>query len=134
MLYYLKLYFITLIAFLAFDLLWLGVIAKGMYQKYLGYLMAPEITWWAAFVFYFLFVVGLLVFVIDPGLKENSLSATLWRAALFGLVTYATYDLTNHATVKDWPPLITVVDLIWGMVLSMIVSSIGFGMGQWLRS
>jgi uncharacterized membrane protein len=133
MAYYVKLYAITLIAFLAIDLVWLGVIAKSMYQKYLGYLMAPEVTWWAAFLFYFLFVVGLLVFVVDPGLKENSLTATLWRAALFGLITYATYDLTSHALIKDWPAIITAVDLIWGVVLSMIVSSISYAAGQWLR-
>lgn len=132
MAYYVKLYAITLIAFLAIDLVWLGVIAKSMYQKYLGYLMAPEVTWWAAFLFYFLFVVGLLVFVVDPGLKENSLTATLWRAALFGLITYATYDLTSHALIKDWPAVITAVDLTWGVVLSVIVSSISFFAGRWL--
>jgi uncharacterized membrane protein len=134
MAYYTKLYAITLVAFLAIDLFWLGVIAKSMYQKYLGYLMAPEINWWAAFLFYFLFILGLLVFVVEPGLKENSLIETIWRAALFGLITYATYDLTNHATVKDWPAIITVVDLIWGMVLSVIVSSISYAAGQRLRS
>ncbi|MFT3883189.1 MAG: DUF2177 family protein [Gemmatales bacterium] len=132
MIYYLKLYAITLIAFLAIDLFWLGVIAKGMYQKYLGYLLAAQVTWWAAFLFYFLFVVGLLVFVVEPGLKANSLTETLWRAALFGLITYATYDLTSHAMVKDWPAIITIVDLIWGMVLSMIVSSISFFAGRWM--
>ncbi len=132
MAYYLKLYVITLIAFLAIDMLWLGVVARGMYQKYLGYLMAPEINWLAAFAFYLLFILGLLVFVVEPGLKEKSLTTTLWRAALFGLITYATYDLTNQATVKDWPILVTVIDLIWGAFLSVIVCTISIFAGKWI--
>ncbi|MFO0813109.1 MAG: DUF2177 family protein [Gemmatales bacterium] len=132
MLNYLKLYGITLVAFLAIDIAWLGFIARSFYQRYLGYLMAPAINWYAAFCFYLLFIVGLLVFVVEPGLKENSIISTLWRAALFGLVTYATYDLTNHATVKDWPLMVTVIDLIWGIVLSVVVSSISFYAGKWL--
>jgi len=132
--YYLKLYVVALMVFLAIDMLWLGVIAKGMYQKHLGYLMAPEINWWAAFAFYGLFVVGLLVFVVSPGLEEKSLLAVVWKAALFGLVTYATYDLTNQATVKNWPMLITIIDLIWGAVLSTMVGVVSFYAGLWLRS
>ncbi|MBL8823960.1 MAG: DUF2177 family protein [Planctomycetia bacterium] len=134
MIYYLKLYAVTLLVFLAIDMVWLGVIAKGMYQKHLGYLMAPEINWWAAFAFYSLFIVGLLVFVVSPGLEEKSLFAVIWKAALFGLVTYATYDLTNQATVKNWPMLVTIIDLIWGALLSTIVSVISYFAGMWLKS
>jgi uncharacterized membrane protein len=72
------------------------------------------------------------VFVVLPGLEDNSLKTTILRAALFGLVTYATYDLTNLATVKDWPLLITIVDLAWGSVLSIAVSCVGFLAGKWL--
>ena len=132
MLYYLKLYSITLVAFFAIDMLWLGLIAKEFYKKHLGYLMAPDINWTAAIIFYLLFIVGILVFVVLPGLKEDSLSSTLLKAAFFGLITYATYDLTNLATVKDWPLLVTVVDLCWGMVLTTIVSLAGFFGGKWL--
>jgi uncharacterized membrane protein len=132
MTFYLKLFLVTLIAFFAIDIVWLGLVARSLYSKYLGYLMAPSPNWLAAILFYLLFIVGILVFVVVPGLKENSLQTTLLRAALFGLVTYATYDLTNLATVKDWPVLITVVDLAWGTVLSVAVSWISFVVGRWL--
>jgi uncharacterized membrane protein len=111
--YYLKLYFATLIAFLAIDIVWLSLIARTIYQKFIGFLLTPTINWIAAVLFYLLFILGILVFVVMPGLENNSLKATLLRAALFGLITYATYDLTNLATVKNWPVLITVIDMAW---------------------
>ena len=132
MTYYLKLYFATLIAFLAIDIVWLGLIARTVYQKYLGFLLTPTINWIAAVLFYLLFILGILVFVVVPGLENNSLKVTLLRAALFGLITYATYDLTNLATVKNWPVLITVMDMAWGTVLSVVVSYVGFMVGKWL--
>ena len=132
MVYYLKLYLATLIAFFAIDMVWLGLVARTFYRKYLGFLMAPSPNWLAAIIFYLLFIVGILVFVVVPGLEDNSLKTTLVRAALFGLITYATYDLTNLATVKDWPVLITVVDMAWGTVLSVAVSFVSFMVGKWL--
>jgi uncharacterized membrane protein len=129
---YLKLYLVTTIAFFAIDMVWLGLVARTFYRKYLGFLMAPSPNWLAAIIFYLLFIVGILVFVVLPGLEDNSFKTTLLRAALFGLITYATYDLTNLATVKDWPVLITVVDMAWGTVLSVAVSSISFWAGKWL--
>ncbi len=132
MAYYLKLYLITLAAFLSIDMIWLGLVARTLYRNYLGFLMAPKANWLAAIIFYLLFVLGLLIFVVLPGLKENALGATLLRAALFGLITYATYDLTNLATLKDWPVFITVVDMAWGTTLSVAVSYIGFMAGKWL--
>ena len=132
MAYYLKLYFATLLIFFAIDMLWLGLVARTFYQKYLGFLMAPSPNWFAAIVFYLLFIVGILVFVVGPGLKYNSLPTTLGRAALFGLITYATYDLTNLATLKDWPLLVTLVDMTWGTILSVAVSLASFMVGKWL--
>lgn len=132
MAYYLKLYFATLVAFFAIDLVWLGLVARTFYRKYLGYLMAPNPNWLAAIIFYLLFIVGILVFVVVPGLADNSVKTTLLRAALFGLISYATYDLTNLATVKDWPLTITIVDLLWGTTVSVIVSYISFLIGKWL--
>jgi uncharacterized membrane protein len=128
--YYIKLYFITLIAFLAIDMVWLGLVARTFYRNYLGFLMTPTTNWIAAGLFYLLFILGILVFVVVPGLQNNLLKATLLRAALFGLVTYATYDLTNLATVKNWPVLITVIDMAWGTILSVVVSFIGFMVGK----
>ena len=130
MMRYLKLYLVSLAAFFAIDMLWLGLVARSFYQQYLGFLMSPSINWLAAIIFYLLFIVGILVFVVLPGLEKDSLKITLLRAALFGLITYATYDLTNLATLKDWPLLVTVVDLLWGTFLSVSVSLVGFVFGK----
>ena len=131
--YHVKLYLATLVAFFAIDMVWLGLVARVFYRKHLGFLMAPGVNWLAAIVFYLLFIVGILVFVVLPGLEDDSLRKTLLKAALFGLITYATYDLTNLATLKDWPVLVTVVDLAWGMILSVAVSCTSFMIGRWLR-
>jgi uncharacterized membrane protein len=130
MFYYLKLYIAALIAFFAIDMVWLGLVARTFYRQHLGYLMASSTNWLAAIIFYLLFLVGLLVFVVVPGLEVNSLKVTLVRAALYGLITYATYDLTNLATVKDWPVIVTVVDMTWGTVLSIAVSFVSFMVGK----
>jgi len=130
MAYYLKLYLATLVSFFAIDMVWLGLVASTLYRKYLGFLMASSPNWFVAIIFYLLFVVGILVFVVLPGLGANSLKTTLLRAALFGLITYATYDLTNLATLKDWPALLSIVDMLWGTVLSVLVSYIGFMAGK----
>ena len=122
MAYFIKLYLVTLFAFFAIDMVWLGLVARSFYYEQLGFLLNPNTNWVAAMIFYLLFILGILVFVVLPGLKENSLKATILRAALFGLVTYATYDLTNLATVKDWPLAITLVDLAWGTILTIAVS------------
>jgi len=132
MMRYLKLYLVSLAAFFAIDMLWLGLVARSFYQQYLGFLMAPSPNWFAAILFYLLFIVGILVFVVLPGLEANSLKTTLSRAALFGLITYATYDLTNLATLKDWPALLSIVDMLWGTFLSVSVSCVGFIVGKWL--
>ena len=133
MAYYLKLYFATLVVFFAVDMVWLGLIAKNLYKKHLGFIIAPDVNWYAALIFYFLFILGVLIFVVVPGLKENALPLMLLKAALFGLITYATYDLTNLATVQNWPVIITVIDLIWGMALTTIVSLAGYFIGKWLE-
>ena len=130
MLRYLKLYLVSLAAFFAIDMLWLGLVARSFYQQNLGFLMAPSPNWFVAIIFYLLFVVGILFFVVVPGLESNSLKATLLRAALFGLITYATYDLTNLATLKDWPVLLSIVDMAWGTVLSVLVSFFSFIAGK----
>ncbi len=133
MTYYIKLYFAALITFFAIDMIWLGLVARSFYRKHLGFLLTPHPNWIAAVIFYLLFILGILVFVVVPGLKENALKTTLLHAALFGLITYATYDLTNLATIKHWPLRVTIVDLIWGMALSVAVSFVSFMAGRWLR-
>ena len=119
-------YLILLAIFLLIDLVWLMGIAKRLYADKLGYLMAPKPNFVAALLFYLLFIVGLQVFVVQPALLSGSWKAALLPGLLFGLVTYATYDLTNLATVKDWPVLITVLDLLWGSFVSGVTSLVGF--------
>lgn len=121
-----KMYLIALVSFVLVDGIWLAFIAKDLYQKELGYLFSSNPNWLAAIIFYLLFLVGLVYFVINPGIEKESIKTLLISAALFGLVTYATYDLTNLATVKDWPIKITAIDLVWGTFLSSAVSYITY--------
>jgi uncharacterized membrane protein len=130
--YHIKLYFVTLAAFLAIDAVWLALVARTFYRRHLDWLMAASPNWIAALAFYLLFVVGVLVFVVIPGVEDGSLRTTLLKGALFGLIAYGTYDLTNQATVKNWPLTITAVDMVWGTALSVGVSYIGFVAGKWL--
>lgn len=132
MAYYLKLYLVTFATFLAIDMIWLGVVARDFYQRQLGFILATHPNWFAAIFFYMLFVTGIIVFVVGPGLRANSIKTTLLLGALFGLITYATYDLTNLATIKNWPLLITFVDIIWGVILSVTVSFVSFIAAKWL--
>jgi uncharacterized membrane protein len=133
MTYNIKLYIATLLAFFAIDMVWLGVVAQPFYQSQIGWLLSPNPIWWAAILFYLLFLVGVEVFILLPGLKADSLKSTLLHAALFGAVTYATYDLTNLATVKDWPLIVTVVDMVWGTTVTVLISAIGFWAGKRLK-
>jgi uncharacterized membrane protein len=128
-----KLYLIALPVFLLIDFIWLGLITKNFYSNQIGFLMKDNVNWLAAGIFYLLFVLGLVIFVITPALKEESLTKALLFGSLFGLITYATYDLTNLATVKNWPILVTVVDLVWGAVLSASVSVITFLIARSLK-
>ncbi|MCX6732481.1 MAG: DUF2177 family protein [Candidatus Roizmanbacteria bacterium] len=119
---FIKLYLITLPIFFGIDMVWLGLISKNFYSKHLGYLMTPHVNWIAALLFYLLFIGGLVLFVISPALEKNNWMSALFMGMAFGLMTYATYDLTNLATIKNWPLIVTIVDLIWGMTLSAGVS------------
>jgi len=119
---FLKLYFIALPIFFVADMIWLGVAAKNFYAKQIGFLMKSNVNWAAALLFYLLFLAGLVVFVIAPAVEKDSWARALLLGALFGLITYATYDLTNLATLKDWPLALAMVDLIWGTVLAGSVS------------
>lgn len=125
-----KLYLATLAAFLLIDLTWLGLIASSFYRQRLGPWLSPQTNWLAAIIFYLLFVAGLLVFVIVPALQAGAPGRALLLGAFFGLVTYATYDLTNLATLKDWSLALTLVDLAWGATLSTLVSGIAYWIGH----
>jgi uncharacterized membrane protein len=123
-------YLLTLVIFFLIDMVWLGLVAKDFYRRHLGAMLSPKVNWPAAILFYLLFIAGLLLFVIEPA-QGNALQA-LWKGAVFGLIAYATYDLTNLATFKNWPLLVTVVDLVWGTVLGALVSFFSVILGRWL--
>jgi uncharacterized membrane protein len=123
---FLKLYLIALPVFFLIDMAWLGLVAKDFYKKQIGFMMKENINWAAAIIFYLLFIAGLVTFVISPAVQKQSWLHALLFGAFFGLITYATYDLTNLATTKDWPLLVTIVDLIWGSVLAALISVITY--------
>jgi len=126
------LYLITLAVFFLIDMVWLGVVAKGFYRRHLGTMLSPKVNWGAAILFYLLFIAGLLIFVIRPAFAQGTVLPALLLGALFGLISYATYDLSNLATLRDWPLIVTVVDLVWGTTLGGLVSLISTLLGRWL--
>lgn len=121
-----KTYLITFLVFIVIDLIWLGLIAKDMYRNYIGFLMKPTPNWIAAIAFYLIFIFGLVYFVINPALASGDMKQVIINGLLFGFVTYATYDLTNLATLENWPVKLTIIDLIWGTSLGGSVSFISF--------
>lgn len=132
MTFYVKLYALTAIVFLAIDLMWLGIVARQFYESRLGHLLRPDIQLPAAIGFYLLFIAGLLVFVVIPALDRDSIGSAIVLGAFFGLVAYATYDLTNLALMKDFPGVVAVVDMVWGTALGATLAAISFQVGRWL--
>jgi len=130
--FHLKVYLSMLVCFFAVDLLWLGVIARGFYQKQLGFLLRSPPDWGIAVVFYVVYITGILVFVVSPALQAESWRKALMLGAFYGFITYATYDLTNQATVKGWPWIISLVDMCWGSILCATVALCGYFAGRWL--
>ena len=119
---YLLLYLLTVPVFFAVDLLWLGVIAADFYQTQLRHLLSPTVNWPAALVFYLLYIWGILYFAVLPALAERSLTRAAQNGALFGFFTYMTYELTNLATLPDWPIVVVLVDTAWGVILCTSVA------------
>lgn len=129
-LFWIKLYLFTVPVFFAIDMLWLGFVARSFYKTNLGHLLSPDVNWTAAFIFYFIYIAGILFFAVRPGLEAQSLARACLLGALFGFMTYATYDLTNLATLKDWPVIVTVVDIAWGATLCTLVSAGSYLIGM----
>lgn len=129
---FMKLFILTAVVFFAIDLLWLGVVAAKFYQRHLGPLLAPQVRWVPAVLFYLIFITGLLVFAVLPGLTAGSLARTLALGAFLGFMAYATFDLTCLALFKEFRLLVVVVDMIWGTCLSTSVCAAGYGIGRWL--
>ena len=108
------------------DLLWLGVIMKDFYRAQIGHLMSGTIVWPAAILFYFIYAFGIAYFVVSPALAGQTLTKAVLVGALFGLICYAVYDLTNMATLKDWPVLVTILDMLWGAFITAIASGAAY--------
>jgi len=126
MMEYVIIYMITLAVFFLIDIVWLALIANKLYKDQIGFIMKDKPNWVAAIIFYMIFVLGLVFFVIDPALLSESMLEALLRGMFFGFITYATYDLTNLATLDKWPLKITIIDLIWGTTLGGLVSIISY--------
>lgn len=120
-------------AFLAIDVVWLATATSRFYEPRLGDLLAEEPKLGVAAGFYLLYVVGIVALAVVPGVREKTVGGALWRGALFGLIAYATYDLTNLATMRDWPWQITAVDMVWGTAISSAVAVVGYYVGRKLR-
>jgi uncharacterized membrane protein len=118
---------------LGIDAVWLGVISKNFYRTHLGNLLRDSFNMAPAIIFYLLYIVGLMVFVIVPAVNNGSIAQAAGLGILFGLVAYATYDLSNFATLKNWPLTIVVADLLWGMFISGTVSVIAYFIGHALK-
>jgi uncharacterized membrane protein len=115
------------------DGLWIGVIAKPLYQQGIGHLMAQNPRLGAAALFYAVYAVGLLVFVVTPTSEGGNWHTPLMRGALFGFFAYATYDLTNLATLKDWPVGLSALDMAWGAGASSAASVGGHFAYRWTQ-
>lgn len=122
---YLKLLPILLLIMVVIDAIWIGFVMSSFYKSNLGYIMADKINWGAAILFYVVYIAGLIYFVISPAEKDSNLLKAALGGAVLGFVAYATYDLTNHATLKDWPYIVTIVDMIWGAVLTAFLATLG---------
>jgi uncharacterized membrane protein len=118
--------------FFGIDMLWIGIMAKDFYRNNLGHLLRPDINWAAALIFYLLYIVGILIFATLPALEKQSLRQAVVLGALFGFFAYTTYDLSNLATLKDWPVNVVFVDILWGMFVTASVAAASFFIGRWI--
>jgi uncharacterized membrane protein len=119
-------YLFSIPVFFVIDMLWLGVIAPKFYKAQIGHLLSSTVNWWVVLLFYLLFLIGLVIFAIAPAVEAKSWTYALMYGALFGFFTYLTYDLTNWATLKEWPALVSIVDIVWGTFLSATVATVTY--------
>jgi len=125
-----KIYLLTLIVFLGIDSIWLTQISPSLYDHYIGYLLASNPNLLAALAFYLLYIGGLVYLVLIPALKNKSIKQAVLGGAILGLVSYATYDLTNLAVVKNWPAAISFIDMLWGTTLTAVTALVSFKLSK----
>jgi len=123
------LYGLCTIIFFAIDMLWLGFFARSFYKEKLGFILSDKVNWAAAIIFYLIYIGGILFFAVLPALREQNWQIALINGAVLGALCYATYDLTNMATISQWPLIVVVVDIIWGIVLTASVSLLTYIIG-----
>jgi uncharacterized membrane protein len=129
---FLKMYSVGVVCCFALDLLWLGVVARGFYQRQIGHLMRSDVRWAPAVLFYLIYVAALVVFVAAPAAERQSVMRAIGSGAFFGLAAYAAFDLTGLALLKDFPVSAALVDLAWGAFLSAAVSAaVVLGVRAW---
>lgn len=131
---YITAYLATAVVFFTLDLLWLGWVAREFYREQLGELQRPSPILSVAAAFYALYVIGIVIFAVIPAIEAGSWRTALMLGGLFGFFAYATYDLTNIATLRDWPVAMSMVDLAWGTVLTAVSATIGYGLTRQLAS
>jgi uncharacterized membrane protein len=119
-------YVVTMVAFLGIDALWLTLTAERLYKPHLSHLLADQYSLAPAALFYLIYVAGILIFAVSPAFRSGHWTTAALYGAAFGFCAYATYDLTNQATLKGWPTLITIVDLGWGTVLTATAATLGY--------
>ena len=124
-----SLYGLCTIIFFAIDMLWLGFFARSFYKEKLGFILSDKVNWAAAVIFYLIYIGGILFFAVLPALREQSWTIALLNGAVLGALCYATYDLTNMATISQWPLIVVIVDIIWGIVLTGSVSLLTYIVG-----
>lgn len=129
---YIVSYIATAVVFFVADFVWLGVVMKGFYRDRLGPLMAEQVNIPVAGLFYLAFVLGIVIFAVAPALAANSWGRALLFGALFGFFAYGTYDMTNWATLRDWPAAVSIVDLAWGTVLTGVSATAGYLITRWI--
>lgn len=117
-------YLATLLPFLLIDAVWLSLMASRHYRPTLGDMALDGVRWAPAILFYLLYPVGIMVFAVLPGLRDNQPGQAALLAALLGLCAYGTYDLTNHATLRLWSWQFTLVDMVWGASVSALAAFI----------
>lgn len=123
---FLTLFLTALPIALVIDLLWIGVVANRFYRDSLGELFAPNVNWVAALIFYAIFIAALTFFAIMPAIEAGSVWRAVMLGAFLGLTAYATYDLTNLAVIRNWPVFMSLVDMLWGTVMSASIAGITY--------
>ena len=118
-------YIATLVVFLAADMLWLGTMVNRIYRPALGDILAASVNFPPALVFYLIYPIGIVIFAVLPGVKSGSVATAAMYGALFGFFTYATYDLSNYATLRNWTLQVTIVDIAWGTLLGAMAAAVG---------